>query len=221
MLKVLIAEDDRILREAYLALLADAGYQVCGVRDGTEALAQVAEFRPDLLLLDIMMPGLDGFAVCRRILADDPDLPVLFLTALGDAGHRVQGLELGADDYIEKTATPRELLLRVAKALRRSGRQDAAAAFDFAGARVDPESASVTVEGVVSSLSSREVEFLRYLKANPGRTFTTDHLLARFWGPDFAGGESVLRVFLHRLRAKLGPAEAHLRTLRGVGLVFD
>lgn len=226
---ILLAEDEAAVREGLTVLLESEGYAVRAVADGKAALAAFQEQPADLLLLDVMMPGFSGLAVCRQVRAQNASVPILFLTAKDGVTDELSGLASGADDYISKTAPTPVILARLAAALRRTAdavRPSAAEAasggtsFAFGSWRVDGLNARlVAADGTFVPLTLREVELLRCLVEQPGEVFSRDYLLTRFWGLD-ATNENVLTVTLHRLREKLGPAGAALRTAHGKGYYY-
>ena len=195
--------------------------------DGQSALDAVAQHRPDLVVLDLMLPGIDGLEVCRRLRANEPDLPVVMLTALGEEADRVVGLELGADDYVTKPFSPRELVLRVRSVLRRAARPPAAGRAGDArrrragrrrGAPDRPGSAATT-----SALTVREFDLLVFLMRHPGRAFRRGELLEAVWGWTF-GDQSTVTVHMRRLREKIegDPADAaRIVTVWGVGYRYE
>lgn len=205
-MRILLAEDEPFVREGLVALLESEGYEVGAARNGEEALALFRARRPDLLLLDVMMPGLSGYDVCRMVRAEDRTLPILFLTAKDGDADELIGLGLGADDYVSKTTSERVKLARIASALRRACAQDGLSHgdFPFASWTVDAANCRLVRGAEVVELSAREVEILRCLRQRPGEIFSRDYLITRFWGIDFEGCENVLTVTLHRLREKLG-----------------
>lgn len=221
MFDVLLAEDDRLVRAHFAELLRGDGHRVRAVRDGEEALAACAERWPDLLVLDVMMPGLDGYTACREIRRRNPDLPILFLSALGDSNSRVAGLEAGADDYVDKMAADAEIRLRIAALLRRAGRLSAAAPFAFGGALVDAEACRLRrQDGTEVEMSPREVAILGLLAESEGRVVAWECLQDRFWAWDDAAGDATVKKAVQRLRDKLGTAAAALQTVYGQGVVY-
>jgi two-component system response regulator ResD len=228
--RVLVVEDDLTVAEVVLAYLRRAGYEVEHAPDGRTALEAAARARPDLVILDLMLPGIDGLEVCRRLRATG-QIPVIMLTALGSENDRVLGLEVGADDYVTKPFSPRELTLRVRSVLRRST-AGAAAGGDAVGAatvleagplRLDVTGHRATREGVALSLTSREFDLLAFLLAHPGEAFTRESLMRQVWGWEF-GDQSTVTVHVRRLREKVevDPADPRmLVTVWGVGYRFD
>ena len=221
--RVLIVEDDPTVREVVGTYLEAAGFIVEAVTDGFAALDVIAERRPDLVVLDRMLPGIDGAEVCRRIRATD-DIPVILLTALGAPEDRVGGLEAGADDYVTKPFSPREIVLRVQAVMRRSLAEFAPeASFSIGAFHLDPSARTVSDAGVALALSTREFDLFAFLLKHPRRVFTREELLRAVWGWDF-GDLSTVTVTMRRLREKIedDPARPrHLCTVWGVGYRFE
>lgn len=221
-LDVLITDDERAIREGMAASLRAAGYGVRLAKDGRQAVEAVRQACPDLVLLDVMMPGIDGFETCRRIRELNPVVPVLFLSAYDAADNRICGLKLGADDFLPKTMSREEILLRVAAVLRRSGAVARTAPFRFGAARVDPGGLSVvSPEGTRQALSPREVALLRTCVAHRGEALSADYLISVLWGRDAAMTPLALKQVVHRLRDKLGSARANLKSVRAFGFMYD
>ena len=184
--------------------------------DGLSGLARVRTLRPTAVVLDIGLPGIDGIEVCRRLRAADGWTPVLFLTARDDEVDRVVGLELGADDYVTKPFSPRELVARIASVLRRSSGSVGGEALVAGGVTLHPDRREVTADGLAVELTATEFELLAALMRRPGTVFTREHLLATAWGEaDYVGSRTV-DVHVAQGRSKLGPASP-IRTHRGVG----
>lgn len=224
--RVLVVDDDPTVAEVVTGYLHRAGYAVDRAETGPGALERAAAHWPDLVVLDLMLPELDGLEVCRRLRERGP-VPVIMLTALGDEGDRVLGLEVGADDYVTKPFSPRELVLRVESVLRRSRHaQDVprpAPPLRAAGLTVDPRARSATRGGVELSLTVREFDLLAHLLRHPARAFSREELMREVWGWDF-GDLSTVTVHVRRLRAKIeeNPARPRLiQTVWGVGYRLD
>ena len=218
---VLFAEDDETLRTGLEAALSSEGYETCGCKDGNEALSAFAQRRPDLLILDVMMPGKSGFDVCVEVRRSDPTVPIIFLTAKTSEADVVIGLGLGADDFIPKPFRIRELLARVSAALRR-GQLAAATApsdvFTIGTARIDARRFLVsTGEPPDQPLTVRELGLLKEFAAHPGEVLSRDTLLDEVWGMDYAGGTRTLDQHIVQVRRKLGPSGDLIETIRGVG----
>ena len=218
---VLFAEDDETLRTGLEAALSSEGYETCGCKDGNEALSAFAQRRPDLLILDVMMPGKSGFDVCVEVRRSDPTVPIIFLTAKTSEADVVIGLGLGADDSIPKPFRIRELLARVSAALRR-GQLAATTApsdmFTIGSARIDARRFLVsTGEPPDQPLTVRELGLLKEFAAHPGEVLSRDTLLDEVWGMDYAGGTRTLDQHIVQVRRKLGPSGDLIETIRGVG----
>lgn len=218
---VILADDERLIRQSLVALLEANGYAVRAGKNGDEALRLYRERRPDLLLLDVMMPKLSGYEVCEAVRKADIETPVLFLTALDSDVDELKGLGVGADAYISKTVSNEVLLARIAAAIRRHRNDEPTSDFDFDDWHVEPAKLSMRQEkGTPVSLSEREVALLRWFAMHPGEVFSRDFLVTRFWGADFAGNDSTLSIAILRLREKLGEAANRLKSIRGSGYVW-
>ena len=218
---VLFAEDDETLRTGLEAALSSEGYETCGCKDGNEALSAFTQRRPDLLILDVMMPGKSGFDVCVEVRRSDPTVPIIFLTAKTSEADVVIGLGLGADDFIPKPFRIRELLARVSAALRR-GQLAATTApsdvFTIGSARIDARRFLVsTGEPPDQPLTVRELGLLKEFAAHPGEVLSRDTLLDEVWGMDYAGGTRTLDQHIVQVRRKLGKSGDLIETVRGVG----
>ena len=225
MARVLVVDDDPTVREVVVSYMRAHGHAVTEAADGEQALAAMRTARADLVVLDLMLPGIDGLEVCRRLREAD-DVPVIMLTALGSEADRVVGLERGADDYITKPFSPRELALRVDSVLRRVSERD-----EVPGAGrvvdgelvVDSDRHTAYRAGVELALTAREFDLLRFLVAHPGHAFSRDELLRQVWGWSF-GDQSTVTVHVRRLREKVesDPTEpARLVTVWGVGYRWE
>jgi len=216
---ILVVEDDPGIADLVELYLRRDGYRVHQAADGERALELVRERRPALVILDIGLPGaLDGLEVCRRIRASG-DLPVIMVTARDDEVDRVLGLELGADDYVTKPFSPRELVARVKGVLRRatgSGSRDRPAVLEVGEVTVDVGRREVRADGRVVALTAREFDLLRFLAEHRGLALSRRQLLDGVWGVDWIGDERTVDVHVRQLRKKLGPA-LPLDTVRGVG----
>lgn len=222
--RVLVVDDDRAVRDVVRRYLERSGYEVGLAGDGETALRLFAEREPDLVVLDLMLPGIGGLEVCRRV-RQRGQVPVVMLTALGEESDRVLGLELGADDYVVKPFSPRELVLRVGSVLRRA-RTASTAVREFlvdGALRLDLGARRGTLDGVELALTGREFDLLAFLLQNPGRAFTRPELLEAVWGWSF-GDHSTVTVHMRRLREKVEPDPARPRrisTVWGVGYRYD
>jgi DNA-binding response OmpR family regulator len=222
---VLVVDDDVMVSDVVRRYLERAGYAVVLADDGPTALAAFREHRPDLVVLDLMLPGIDGLEVCRRMRAVASDLPVVMLTALGTESDRVLGLELGADDYVTKPFSPRELVLRVQSVLRRAapGPLAAPAVLTDGTLTVDTASRVAAVDGRPLALTVREFDLLAFLMRNPGRAFRRADLLDAVWGWTI-GDQSTVTVHVRRLREKIEVDSARPRriaTVWGVGYRYE
>jgi DNA-binding response OmpR family regulator len=223
----LVVDDDVTVSDVVRRYLEQAGFQVRLAADGAAGLAAAAAQQPDLVVLDLMMPGIDGLEVCRRLRRQLPDLPVVMLTALGEEADRVLGLEVGADDYVTKPFSPRELVLRIHSVLRRTAGPAAnpAVAEKLIDAQLTVDTARRIAElaGVPLSLTVREFDLLVFLMRHPARAWSRADLLDKVWGWQF-GDQSTVTVHVRRLREKIekDPAEPdRIRTVWGVGYRYD
>jgi DNA-binding response OmpR family regulator len=218
--RVLVVDDDHAVRDVVRRYLERAGYQVDLADDGETALRSNAERRPDLIVLDLMLPGIGGLEVCRRVRERGP-VPVVMLTALGEESDRVAGLELGADDYVVKPFSPRELVLRVTSVLRRATHSPPAAQESVVdGALVlDPGARRCALDGVELSLTTREFDLLAYLMRNAGRVLSRAQIMDHVWGYDAEPASNVVDIYVHYLRDKIDKDSPQplIRTIRGVG----
>ncbi|MER6347905.1 response regulator transcription factor [Streptomyces sp. NPDC001595] len=224
--RVLVVEDEPTVAEVVIGYLSRAGHRVEHAADGLAALELAAALRPQLVVLDLMLPGLDGLEVCRRLRAGDgPPVPVVMLTARGEEADRILGLELGADDYLTKPFSPRELVLRVASVLRRAEAPPPAASVELRAGDlvVDPAARRAERSGRELSLTAREFDLLVFLLRHPGRVFSREELLRQVWGWEF-GDTSTVTVHIRRLREKVedDPAAPRLiSTVWSAGYRFD
>jgi len=223
----LVVDDDVTVRDVVHRYLDRAGYRVAVAGDGEQALKAVADRVPDVVVLDLMLPRLGGLEVCRRLRRQAGGLPIVMPTALGEEEDRVLGLELGADDYVTKPFSPRELVLRVASVLRRARElpaRDAGLEPVVDGdLRVDIPGRRATLAGRDLALTVREFDLLAFLVCRPGQVFTRPELLERVWGGDF-GDQSTVTVHVRRLREKVEPdptRPARIATVWGVGYRYD
>lgn len=224
--RVLVADDDRAIRESLARALQLEGYPVVAVPDGASALEAIAADRPDVLILDVMMPGIDGLTVCRVLRAQGDQTPILMLTARTETSDRVAGLDAGADDYLPKPFDLDELLARIRALLRRSRPADAtldAAGIDaplvVADLTLDPATREVTRGGRAITLSKTEFDLLELLMRNTGVVLVHSTIYDRIWGYDFGPGSNNLAVYISYLRRKIDADEdvKLIHTVRGVG----
>ncbi len=219
---IVVAEDEVAIAELERVYLARAGFGVHVEHDGARALAAIQRLRPALVLLDVGMPSMDGIEVCRRMRSADDWTPIIFATAHGDEVDRIVGLELGADDYVTKPFSPRELVARVKGILRRSAAvpHSDAHAVRVGLVELDPLRRSVLVRGRAVELTTREFDLLAALMAEPGRVFSRAQLLSNVWGfREYVPGRTI-DVHIAQVRAKLGDASP-IRTVRGIGYAAE
>jgi DNA-binding response OmpR family regulator len=218
-MKALIVDDDRVLADLLAFTLRREGFQVIQARDGEAALRRWTEEEPDIIVLDVNMPRLDGFAVCRRIRAQG-DTPIILLTVRGEEDDIVRGLELGADDYIPKPFSPRQLVARVHAVLRRAGMTPTAAIRQVGNLTLDPGRREARIgDGDPISLTPLESQLLEYLMLNAGHVLTHGAIIDHVWGPEGADLD-MLRQLVHRLRNKIEPDSSEpifIETVPGLG----
>ena len=219
---VLVVEDDRNIADLVRLYLARDGFGVHVEHDGSAGLAAARRLRPVACVLDIALPGMEGTEICRRLREDGDWTPVIFVTARDDEVDRILGLELGADDYVTKPFSPRELVARVKALLRRAaGPPEGSRVKTLGPLTLDPSRRVVTVSGVPLALTPTEFELLDHLLGRPGRVFTREELLASVWGYASHAGTRTVDVHVAQVRAKLGAAANLIRTVRGVGYTAD
>jgi two-component system response regulator RegX3 len=222
---ILVVEDEASLREPLEYLLRREGYDVSGVDNGLDAVTTAQASEPDLILLDLMLPGMPGTEVCREI-RQRSSVPIIMLTAKDSEVDIVVGLELGADDYVTKPYSSRELLARIRAVLRRRSADDSSndSVLDFHGITLDSDRHQVTLHGEPVSLPLKEFELLELLMLNAGRVLTRGQIIDRVWGSDYFGDTKTLDVHIKRLRSKIEkvPAEPEvIVTVRGLGYRFE
>ncbi len=225
MTRVLVVEDEESFSDARSYMLRREGFEVGVAGTGPAALEEFDRAGADIVLLDLMLPGLPGTEVCRS-LRQRSQVPIIMLTAKESEVDKVVGLELGADDYVTKPYSARELVARIRAVLRRQADPDdiGVAALEVGPVRMDPDRHVVTVGGQVPPMSLKEFDLLEYLLRNAGRVLTRGQLIDRVWGADYVGDTKTLDVHVKRLRAKLEPDPAqprHLLTVRGLGYKFE
>ncbi|WP_326684133.1 response regulator transcription factor [Streptomyces microflavus] len=213
---VLVVEDERHIADLQRLYLTREGFGVHTEGDGAAGLAAVRRLRPVAVVLDIGLPGLDGTEFCRRLRAADDWTPVILVTARDEEADRILGLELGADDYVTKPFSPRELVARVKAVLRRSAGPQTAGVRSVGRLRLDPLRRTVHRDGEPVELTTTEFNLLAHLLARPGQVFGRDQLLSQVWGYADYRDSRVVDVYVSQLRAKLGDASP-IRTVRGVG----
>ncbi len=221
MARILVVEDDRDIADLIAHALAKAGYDADRVASGPDALASARAAAPDAIILDLMLPGLDGFDVCRALRADDrtASIPIIMLTARGEESDRVAGLELGADDYVTKPFSAKELVARVGALLRRAGRGPGPTApvLTYRSIVIDVGRHNVTSEGANVRLTAKEFLLLRYLIEHRGRVLSRDVLLTDVWGYQYTGGTRTVDVHVRRLREKIPILNDAIETVKQFG----
>lgn len=212
-------EDDNSIRELMLYTLRASGFEAEGFCDGNSLFDALTRHKPQLIMLDIMLPGMDGMEILRRLRTDagTSDIPVIMATARGTEYDRVLGLDSGADDYLSKPFGMMEMVSRIRAVLRRAAPQEAPRLLQINELVMDPDSHTVQVAGQRVELTLKEFELLKLFLEHPSRVFTRDQLLERIWGMDYIGETRTVDVHIGTLRTKLGTAGEYIRTVRGVG----
>ena len=228
--KILIVDDDNNIAELISLYLVKECYDTLIVNDGESALDKIPEFRPDLMLLDIMLPGIDGYEVCRRVRTTS-ELPIIMLSAKGETFDKVLGLQLGADDYIEKPFDSKEMVARVKAVLRRSSSKSTEVketldsdidAVAYPDLLINLTNYSVTYKGSTIDMPPKELELLYFLASSPNRVFTREQLLDRIWGYEYSGDTRTVDVHIKRIREKIGEGDSwRISTLWGKGYKFE
>lgn len=222
---ILIADDEKRMRDLLQVYLTREGYTVTEAADGEEALALINTRSFDLFILDVMMPGIDGWSLCRRI-REKQNTPIILLTARGDESDRLLGFELGVDDYVVKPFSPRELVARVKAMLRRANQSETTnnRELTYGGLSINPVAREVKINGLSVDLTPKEFDLLLHLAQNPGRAFSREELLSRVWGYDFYGDLRTVDTHIKNLREKItrkGGAKNHIQTVWGYGYKFE
>ena len=217
---VLVVEDERAIADLERMYLTREGFGVHVEHDGDAGLAAAQRLKPVAIVLDVGLPGLDGTEICRRLRAADDWTPILFVTARDEEVERVLGLEMGADDYLVKPFSPRELVARVKAVLRRGQATGGGQTLQAGAVSLDPDRRRVMVDGAVVELTATEFGLLEHLMRSPGRVFSREQLLSAVWGYEAAAGTRTVDVHISQLRTKLGDASP-IRTVRGVGYAVD
>ena len=225
--KVMIVDDDQHIAELISLYLSKEGYETMEIYDGREAVEKIGSFQPDMLLLDLMLPGMDGYKVCTEI-RKISDIPVIMLTAKGETFDKVLGLELGADDYMVKPFDPKELVARVKAVLRRydqkaSQKEDKNKKLVFSDLEINISNYTVEYHGEYVDFPPKEFELLHYLAEHPNQVFTREQLLDRIWGYEYIGDTRTVDVHNKRIREKLNKQEQNwsTKTVWGVGYKFE
>ena len=217
---LLIVEDERDILNLLNYHFQSQGYSTQAVQDGEQALKILRHSIPDLILLDIMLPGMSGMEVCQQIRSrkETKDIPIIMLTAKGEEADRISGLECGADDYVVKPFSPKELLLRVQAVLRRGSKSEGRDEVrEKGGLRIEFDSFRVLIQGQEVELTATEFHLLSALVGSEGRVLSREHLLDVVWGYEFVGYARTVDTHMHRLRQKLGQYADWIQTVRGVG----
>jgi DNA-binding response OmpR family regulator len=218
MVKILIADDEQDIRDIVTWYLSREGFEVFAAADGHAAVDIETTYLPDLLILDVMMPGLSGWEVAKAV---QRNAPIIFLTALNAENDKINGFKLGADDYIAKPFSPRELVARVYAVLRRTGKLPLPGdSLQFPPLSLEPGTQRVMVNAQAVELSAKEFELLYFLLRHPHTIFTRENLLVNLWGYDFDGDERTVDTTIKRIRRKLGIAGDFIKTVRGSGYKF-
>ena len=218
---ILIVEDDATIARFVELELSHAGYEVINTADGNEALEALNNSKPDLLILDLMLPGIDGIEVAKKIRSAGHSFPILMLTARAETQDVVSGFDAGADDYLRKPFEIPELLSRVRALLKRTEHERGGPTYHASGVQVDPDSRRATVDGESVDLTAKEFDLLFYLVTNAGRVISRDEILEAVWGGQHATDSNVIEVFVCHLRNKIGDRDnTVIQTIRGVGYFF-
>ncbi|HKK04421.1 MAG: phosphate regulon transcriptional regulator PhoB [Gammaproteobacteria bacterium] len=223
--KILIVDDEQAIREMVSFALTRAGFEVLEAADAQQAQTVVADELPDLLLLDWMMPGVSGLDLARRLKREEltRDLPIIMLTARGEEEEKIRGLEVGADDYVTKPFSPRELVARIKAVMRRANPQSGEEIIEFDGLKIDPAGHRVTAMGRALEMGPTEFRLLHFFVTHPDRVYSRSQLLDRVWGGNVYIEERTIDVHIRRLRKALSP-EGHdrfVQTVRGAGYRFS
>ncbi|MCZ6529262.1 MAG: response regulator transcription factor [Chloroflexi bacterium] len=219
---ILVVEDEDNIREVIGRYLEREGFNVREAADGYAALDAIEQQEPDLIVMDLMLPGIDGLTLTRQV-QQQSGIPIIILTARGDTSDRIRGLDWGADDYLPKPFSPRELVSRIHAVLRRVG-EPTASEYTFGEVTIAYESRQVHWNGEPVSLTAREFDLLWFLAGHPGQVFSRENLLDNVWGSDFSGDPSTVTVHMRHLRTKVEPdpsSPRHLVTVWGVGYRFE
>ena len=224
-LKIMVVDDDEHIAELISLYLLREGYETCEVYNGTDAVKKFEEFKPNLIMLDIMLPGIDGYQVCREI-RKVSNVPIIMLTAKGDTFDKVLGLELGADDYMVKPFEPKELIARIKAVLRRYEVKDKEVdngnKLTFTNLEINMDNYTVTYHGNELSFPPKEFELLYFLAKRPNQVFTRDQLLDKIWGYEYIGDTRTVDVHIKRIREKFDEDESwNVKTVWGVGYKFE
>lgn len=219
--KILIADDEPDILEIVSYNLSKEGYEIYTAKDGKEAIEKAKQLRPDLIILDIMMPKKTGVEVCRILRSQTlfEDTLIIFLTALSDEASQIKGLETGADDYVNKPISPKVLVSRVNALFRRMGTKETGTVLSLGNISIDPVKFMVTISGKEVVLVKKEFELLFLLASRPGRVFLRNEILSQIWGTEVIVGDRTIDVHIRKIRQKLGVD--CITTVKGVGYKFD
>ena len=219
---LLIVDDEARIRTLIVKYAAFEGYETDEAENGMQAVEKCRKNNYDLIIMDVMMPELDGFSAVREIRKDHPGIPVIMLSARGEEYDRIHGFELGVDDYVVKPFSPRELMMRVSAVLKRIGAaKEAEEIINLGELSINFTARRVTVEGKELNLSPKEYDLLFYMVRNRGIALTREKLISDVWGYDFFGDDRTLDTHIKLLRKELGPCADRITTLRGVGYRFE
>jgi len=220
--RILVVEDDATIARLVELELEHVGFTVMKVADGVAALAAAQEYAPDVIILDLMLPGMDGLEVTRALRNDGSSVPILMLTARSETQDVVTGFDAGADDYLRKPFEIPELLSRVGALLKRSEHERPSSQYKVGNVEIDPASRSVTVAGEPVSFTAKEYDLLEFFLTNAGRVISRDEILEKVWGGQHTTDSNVIEVFVCHLRNKIGDRDNQIiRTIRGVGYFFS
>lgn len=217
--KILIADDEARIRKLVADFLKNSGYYAVEAEDGRVALEIMQEQEIDLVILDVMMPHYDGWAVCREVRKTNPQIPIIMLTARGEESDQVFGFELGADEYVTKPFSPVVLMARVKALLRRTS--NASAGKDYEGLEIDDNRRLVSIDGEKIDLSPKEYQLLRYMSSNEGIALSREQILNAVWNYDYFGDARTVDTHIKKLRLKLGDKGDYIQTVRGFGYRFE
>jgi two-component system, OmpR family, alkaline phosphatase synthesis response regulator PhoP len=219
MSQILVVEDDGDIAALIAHYLERSGHRVERLTSGSDVLPRLRKSAADLVILDLMLPGMDGLLVCQAMRADRTlaSIPIIMLTARGDEADRVSGLELGADDYVTKPFSPKELTARVGALLRRSGRTTASPSLHYGPIKIDTDRHLIELDGQEVKLTAKEFLLLQYLVQHKGRVLSRDLLLSDVWGYQYTGGTRTVDVHIRRLREKLPPLSDAIETIKQFG----
>lgn len=224
-MKILLADDEPSIQTLIKQILEEGGYTFCGAHDGREVFELVRTEQPDLIILDVMMPGMDGFRVCAALREQGLDLPILILSAKGDIVDKSVGFSAGADDYLVKPFSPEELLMRVQAHLRRQNRSALARSplVSIGDLEIDTVRHRLVLRGEEVSITPKESHILTYLAQRKGQIVTREQLIKEVWGEEFVGETSSVAVFIRKLREKIERDPSHpalIKTVRNAGYIF-